>query len=204
MKNQSKFIITALIVCFSNIAMAKGGVEFKAEASGNNTFVLKLQNPEQETIRVSLKDLNGVTLHKEMYSQTGVNHPYNLKNLPEGRYILVVQYDDLIQMQPIKKQDDVLLIEDDSIQTILPPQIDQSAGYLDVKMIYPTNLSVYLEIKDDLGNVLYGRRVRSNGEVQKRFNLKQLESGEYQFSLDIDGPLVDHRYTEHIRLMAGQ
>lgn len=200
MKNRSNFIIAVLIVCFSNIAMAKASVRFTAEVSSSNTFVLKLKNPEETTVQVTLKDLDGINLHEEIYSNSGISQQYNLKNLPQGDYALIVRHDDLINILPITKKRDLLVIENEKLQTISPPRIDQNTGYLDIKMIRPSNLSVYLEIEDDYGHVLYGRRVKSEGQFRKRFNLKQLENGSYHFSVAIEGAALKHTYTELISL----
>ena len=201
MKTGTILVFSALFLCFFHAGMAKGGTDFKAEVSDENTFVLKLQNPGEQKIRVSFMDLDGVTLHEEMYSRSRVDRKYDLQNLPQGSYVLVIKDSDRILMQPITKTENVLLIDGDSIQTILPPQIDYSARCLNVKMDFPRDTHVYVQIEDNFGHILYGGGLNSEQKLESRFDLKQLESGDYHFSVFIEGNLFDHEYTENIRLV---
>lgn len=204
MKTGSTFIVTALLLCFFNAGMATGGIGFKAEVAGQNSFVLKLRNPGEEKIQVSFMDLNGVTLHEELYRESGVSQKFDLRNLPQGAYVLVVQHEDIIQIQPITKKEDVLQINGNNVQTILPPQIDQSSTFLDVKMDFPTDLSVYVQIEDNFGNVLYGGNVNSQEQLKRRYDLQHLASGDYHFSVFIEGALLYHHYTEDFKLIASR
>ncbi len=200
MKTASIFVITALFLCFFHAGRASGGADFQAEVSDPNTFVLKLQNPGEQKIRVSFLDLDGVTLHEELYSRSQVDRKYNLKNLPEGSYVLVVENDGLIQLQPITKTEDWLIIDADSAQTILPPQIDISARYLNVSMDFPSDTHVYVQMEDHFGQVLYEGDFNSREQLQTRFDLNQLGTGDYSFSVFVEGNVFDHQYTEIINL----
>ena len=190
-----------MFLCFFHAARANGGPDFKAEVADPNTFVLKLQNPGEQKVRVSFLDVEGVTLHEELYSRSLVDRKYNLKNLPQGSYVLVVENDGLIQLQPITKTQDRLIIDGDSIQTILPPQIDISTRYLDVKMDLPTDTYVYVQMEDHTGQVLYaGAFNAAEEQLQTRFDLNQLDTGDYSFSVFVEGDVFDHEYTETINL----
>ena len=200
MKNTGTFIIIALLLGFANLALASGRVALSVKAIDQTTFELSLENPKRSEVQVSLKDLSGISLHEGVYSQSEINLEFHLKALPLGSYVLVLKYEGLIQMQPISIRHDSLLIEPGQGEIIFPPQIDLSVGYLDIRMNCPESLSAYLEIRDEDGHVLYRRSARSKGEVQKRFNLKRLEKGEYQIALEIRDAVLEHRYTELISL----
>jgi len=148
--------------------------------------------------------LEGVTLHEEVYSRPNVDRTYDLHQLPEGSYVLVVEKEGLIQLQPITKLETGLRIEGDSLQTILPPQIDVSSRMLDVKMDFPTDTHVYVQIEDHFGQVLYGGDLSTVQKLQTRFDLNQLETGNYHFSVFVEGDVFDHQYTENIVLAAAR
>lgn len=204
MKNRSLFIAFVLLLCFGNTAIAKGNVDFNTAVSSSSSFVFQLSNPEQAAVQVTLRDLDGVTLHQATFNEAGISHQYNLKNLPRGAYVLIVQCEDLIQVQPITISKSGLVIDSGALQTIAPPKIEQNSSFLDVQMTCPPSLSVYLEVEDASGNVLYGRYIQSKGAFQKRFNLKELEDGQYHFSIAIEGAGLDHQYEELIKVAGGQ
>lgn len=200
MKTHCYFFITALLLCVTSLAKAGSDVEFAAEVSSSNSFVLRLDNPVEAKVQVSLKDRNGYTLHEEGYGQSNIRHTYNLKNLPLGEYVLIVQFNDIIQLQPISKTEGDLEIDPQKRQRVLPPEMDYTSGYLNLSMIYPEDLSVYVKVEDDFGHVLYHRNQKANGQVQQRFNLNQLENGLYHFSVNIDGDYWDHTYSKPLSL----
>lgn len=201
MTNKSNFFLTALFICITSFSMAMGGVTFTAEAQGGNRFVLTLQNPGKTTVEVLVKDVNGRTLQDNTYLQSGIQREYDLTGLPAGGYYMILKYDDLIEVQPITKTRDQLVIDHDEVETIAAPEIVLKGRSLNVTMDHLRGLSLFVKIEDDLGNVLYWKREEPSGLFQQQFDLSRLAGGRYHFSLALKGNVFVYRFSEVITLV---
>lgn len=201
MKNTIKFLISTALLCFiSNITIANEGATFSVNVAEKNMINLQFSDANKSQIEVTIIDVFGIILLDEVLTQKKVNHrKYDLNNLPIGDYTLVVAYDDVIKIQTIKKDIDSIEIESDKVQTIYEPTIRQHDKYVDLNMASNANQKVYLEIRDFEGHVIYSDHNQSTGSLEKRFNLENLESGQYTFALGMIGIGINKEFAKTIK-----
>lgn len=200
MNFKSKFMISTILLCLiSLVAIAKDQSNFSVKATEANSFVLQLTHVKEAQIQVTLKDVEGETLYNETRLQSSLDQQkYDLRKLPIGDYTLVVVYDGVIKIQPIKKRKDILEIKVEELQTIFQPVFRQHSGYLDLNMLCLSDLNISLKISDAEGNMIYRESVQPNGTLQKRFNLSMLDNGNYTFTVEVDDYVVNEEFVELI------
>jgi len=200
MKKTIKFLTTTAFVCFISImAIANERSTFSVNVAEKNMIHLQLSNTQESQIEVSLIDAFGVLLLDEVLTENKVNHrKYDLHNLPIGCYTLVVAYDNVIKIQTIKKDLETIEIESDKIQTISQPTYRQHAKYVDLNMPCLAKQRFYLKIKDNDGNVIYNNMNERNETLEKRFNLEQLDAGNYTFAVGMIGTGINKVFTQTI------
>ncbi|MFT4666959.1 MAG: hypothetical protein ACI9XB_003927 [Gammaproteobacteria bacterium] len=198
---KSKILITTVMLCFASmVSMAEDLSVFSVKVADKSSFVLKLTNIKQAKIQVTLKDEKGATLYNETLMQASLDQKkYDIGKLSSGNYTLVVAYDAVIKVQPIKKGK-VLEIEAEDLQTIFQPCIRQHSQYLDLDMLCLSDLKISLKITDVDGNVIYKELVQPKGSLQRRFNFSTLEYGLYSFTLIIEDPVLYKEFSETIVL----
>lgn len=181
-----KLLVTSSLICFFNLmAMANEASVFSIKNAGSNSISLQVKNVIQAQIQMTLKDMSGVVLHDETISKNRINNrKYDLRNLPTGRYSVIVSYDNVIKVQKIKKEFDRIDIDTDNVQTMFRPTFIENADYLDLNMLSLSKQRISLMIKDDEGHVIYNKRNQIDGSFQKRFNLSELKEGNYTFMVE--------------------
>lgn len=181
-----KLLVTSSVMCFfSLMAMANEASVFSIKNAGSNSISLQVKNVIQAQIQMTLKDMSGVVLHDETISKNRINNrKYDLRNLPTGRYSVIVSYDNVIKVQKIKKEFDRIDIDTDNVQTMFRPAFIENADYLDLNVLSLSKQWISLMIKDDDGHVIYNKRNQIDGSFQKRFNLSELKEGSYTFMVE--------------------
>ena len=198
---KSKFLLTTAILCLTGMVAKAGELSvFSVTVADKNAFLLQLTHVEQAQIQVSLMDANGVTLHTETLNQHRVDQrKYDIHELPSGNYSLVVAYDAVVKIQPIKKGYETLEIEPAALQTVFQPVIRQNSMYLDLDMLcLSESLEVSLKIIDAEGRVVYNEVIQPRGALQKRFNLSKLDKGVYTFSVGLVDNVQIKEFTKDI------
>lgn len=188
MISKSKFLLTIAILCFTGmVAVAGNAPVFSVKVVDPNAFLLQLTDVEQAQIQITLRDANGATLHTETLKQNRVDQrKYDIKELPAGNYSLIVAYDAVIKIQPIKKGFDTLEIDAVDLQTVFQPVIRQNSAHLYLDMLcLSEDVEISLAIKDAEGRVIYDEVVQPKGALQKRFNLSRLGKGTYTFTVGV-------------------
>ena len=194
--NFKMILNTVLFSMFSLITLASNISELTVKISDPNTIALNVSNVIDAEIHVTLKDAFGETLHDETLAQNNINsRKYNLRQLPTGNYTLLVSYDDVIKIQSIKKENSH--IETISMQTITSPKFIQHKEYVDMYITCSTDLDLSIEMRDEADNTIFSDN-GNLGTVQKRFNLSQLENGEYKFFVRVSGNTVYKEFTQEI------
>lgn len=200
MKLKNKLFTLLLLLSFTSMTTSAKDVSvITIFSTDKNSFILRLSNTTAEQIQVTLKDNEGAILHEETIMQSGLkNRKYNLRNLPLGKYLLMVAYDDVIKVQPIKKENKILKIEAEEMQTIFQPTFTSHPEHIDLDMPCLTDAKVLLKIMDKDGNVIYKEKTQSNGRLKRRFDLSQLEEGDYIFYVKVIDTLINEGFSELI------
>lgn len=193
-----KIKFLTVILCFCTLIIKAGDKSIlTVKVAENSSLVLQLSNVKEAQIQVTLKDLYGVTLHDETLMQHNLDlRKYNLQELPSGSFSLIVAYDDVIKIQPIKKENDVILIEEDKVQTIFRPTFRQHDTYVDLNMLCLSDKKLTIMIEDDKGQIIYSEVNQPKGTLEKRFNLSKLAEGSYSFSVRFSGHILNREFKE--------
>ena len=198
-KMTNKLFIPLLILCLSTNVQAADQAEFSIEAENSNSFVIQLTNVKQAHIEITLRDAHGEQLHTETLTQKSIKRrQYNLSNLPQGVYPLVVSYDEVTKIQPIYKEDNWLILVPEELQTIYRPILRQDDSYLDIWMTCFCDTEIRLEILDSEGHVLFKEFVKPEGYFQRRFNLSLLEEDLYTVKLSTVDISINKRFQEMV------
>jgi hypothetical protein len=180
-------LTTAFISLASILVKAEDVSTFSIKGSDNNSFSVQLQNVKNPEIKVSFKDSKGYTLYDETVMQSSLNQKrFNIKDLPTGKYTLIVAYDNIIKIQPIVKSYKAIEIKAEDANTIYEPVFRQHSDYLDINMLCLNKLKYSLSITDNEGHVIYSATTDPNKSLQKRFNLSSLTSGSYTFGIEVN------------------
>ena len=83
------------------------------------------------------------------------------------------------------------------MQTITSPKFIQHKEYVDMYITCSTDLDLSIEMRDEADNTIFSDN-GNLGTVQKRFNLSQLENGEYKFFVRVSGNTVYKEFTQEI------
>ncbi len=193
-----KLIILSLVLSFTSLSIfATDNSTFSIEVVDENTFAIDLANIKQAEIKIRIKDPFGTIIYDEKLMDSSLHQKkYDLKKLPLGNYTLLVAYDDVFKIQSINKNLEKIEIDSEDLQTIYQPVFRQHAIYIDLHMLCLTDLSIYLKIKDNEGNIIYTEINQPSGPLEKRFNFSRLEAGKYSFSVEIEDALFYNEFNE--------
>ena len=193
-------IFTVILCLISMVTMANELFVFSVKKTDVNTIALQLTHVNQPEINVNLKDANGNTLYQETLEQNRLEErKYDLHQLPFGDYTLIVAYDHVLKIQPIRKDYNSLEISADEVYTIFQPTFRQHDEYVDLNMLCLGKQKLAVRITDSEGNVIHSERNLSNGSFQKRFNFSQLTKGNYTITLGIDDAIINKEFKQLIK-----
>lgn len=195
---KSLFLATIMLALFQTPVLANNVANLVSiHSSLNTTFTLHLPNASQSSSHMILRDSDGLVVHDEKIKR-GVEHRmFNLKNLPDGEYILSVAYDSTTNWEHIFVQDGSLRLEKD-LKTITSPAIMLNDSKLDLNMLCFADAKVSVSIWDESGQLLSKEYFDANGNIQRRYNLEELEEGDYYISVSLNKALIDFEFEKLI------
>lgn len=168
-----------------------------------HSFVLRLDQVTDAGIQVQIKDQRGFVLHEEELSQQQAkNRRYDLRNLPAGNYVMIVDFDNQIKVQPIIKSNTAIEVDNDLAETVIKPSLNYSNGLLDANFFAGAATAVDVKIQDNEGLVVYQEHQALDSPFHKRYNLTQLPFGEYTFYFKVNYGIAQLNFSEHISIQA--
>lgn len=120
MRSILKMATFILVLLTANNAFANTGKPlFKIKDSGEKTFYLETFEMSSTFVEVKIQDENGKTLFAEYAIHTAnFERKYNLSELVNGTYYLVVKSDTTTQLLPISITETGLEIEFEDLETM--------------------------------------------------------------------------------------
>lgn len=195
----SNYFLTLLFLILTIAAKASGDIGITAVPVGSSSFILILPEGQTGMAFISLKDQSGEVLHEEAVNLYKANNrEYNLESLPIGKYILIVEYNDVLNIQPINKATRTLKIEQSERKTIFEPTFRSTPGYMEVSLNSTPGFNLFFTIVDSDGNHIYSEKFESNEDFIQRFNLTKLKMGTYTFLLTLEGEGINRMYSEEL------
>lgn len=147
-------------------------------------FALKLTDLQNELHTVQIKDKNNFVIWTDrVQGKTTFGKFYNLENLPQGEYFLVVESPEKIILQPILANGRFLKIDTNLQEEIFKPVVVCKADYLDVNMLYFEKDKIQFQIRNKKGELFYDTSFHAFGSVNKRLNIHDLPKGKYQLTI---------------------
>ena len=203
----SWWAIILLIALFTNQLQAETSLQIKYKYEYLKAFALTLENVENQTNLIQLKDANGITLiAEEVAQQAAFGRMYNLENLPEGNYNLVVENDQKVLIQPIIINRRFLTIDKATQKEILKPAILVETDFIAINMLHFEKGAISITLKNKKGEVVFSNSFKPYGSLNKQLNIRNLPEGNYSFAIQTNAYRVTKDFTKGLQpvLLAGE
>ena len=195
-----KTLLSLAFVLISSLTMlANGPVNYSATVVDQYTFVLKLDEVINADIQVKIADQRGYILYEEQLAQHSIDYrKYDLRNLPSGNYVLLVEFDNQIKVQPILKTRASLELDNNLAETVLMPSLNYDEGYMNANFFTEGAIAIGVKILDNEGNLVYAEDQQLASPFHKRYDLTQLPTGAYTFRIQINNGITKLNFTEQV------
>ncbi|NNE29173.1 MAG: hypothetical protein HKN16_06030 [Saprospiraceae bacterium] len=156
--------------------------------TSEKAFSLQVSNAVNEEVQVSIIDGYGEIVYSHRFvDEKDISRTYNLTKLPEGDYSLNVEKPQSLWIQPLAIEAGMLQIQEQALKTVFKPTIRAHEDLVDFDLLCPVNSEVKIRIFDESEEKpLYTETLETEGSLQKRFNLSQLEDGHYLMDVQIN------------------
>ncbi len=175
----------AIILClttFTNQLQAETNLQITYKYEYLKAFSVKLENLQNQIHSIQLKDANGITLIEEtVVNQVAFGRMYNLENLPEGSYNLVVENDRKLTIQPVIIHRRFLTIDKAVQKEIFKPAIIVKSDLIAINMLHFEKEAISITLEDQDGAVVFSDSFKSYGSLNKQLNISNLPEGNYSF-----------------------
>lgn len=202
-----KWAMILLVALFTNQLQAETNLQIKYKYEYLKAFAVTLQSLENQTHSIQLKDANGITLITEkIVQQAEFGRMYNLENLPEGNYNLVVENDQRVLIQSISIHRRFLTIDKAARKEILKPAILVENNFIAINMLHFEKEVISITLKNRKGQVVYRDSFKSYGSLNKQLNISDLPKGNYSFVIQTNAYEVTKNFTKGLQpvLLAGE
>lgn len=177
-------VILIAAVCLNSFTVTAGSPSIVK--STDKSFSVFFDDWNESDLTVQLKDLTGFVLMTDNVTDEKVTgKKYNLKNLPTGDYVLEISGDQKVMTQALSLNDEEVTISDNS-DLYYAPTVTIDEDKLDLNVL-SLSKDVEVQIRDQEGNVVFKTDLGSQISVNKRFDLSQLDNGEYAISVYQNG-----------------
>lgn len=200
----------ALLLCFTfttNQLFADTHLQLQYKYEYLKAFAVTMQNLEHNTHSIELKDMNGVVLIQEKINQqTEFGRMYNLEELPEGTYRLVVENEQQIIIQPITINRRFLTINRMEQKEIIKPAIKVTMDVIAINMLHFEKEAISFFIKNDQGETIYTDSFNIFGSLNKQLNISRLARGGYDLLVQTNAYTVTKHFNNENRsaLLVGE
>ena len=191
MKNFSSLVLTLLFVVASTTAQATiteplpikdVKIVTAKEQQKINVFFNQFK---AEEVTIKVKDLNGYVLFTERVKGTlKYAKTYDLTNLPSGKYQLVLSDNikEYIQIISIANSG-VVTVESTAANVVYNPTVLVKDKHLDLNILLAIEDDIKVSILNEDGEELFTETNADTFKIEKRYNLQDLESGDYTLKL---------------------
>lgn len=180
--------IMALAISTGLFVGAFGSVPYvKVTSYDAKKFFVIVKGVEAAPVQISLKDTQDFELFNETYKR-GDDYlkGFDLESLPDGEYFLEIENSQNLQVFTLSIINDKLFIHHDNPVAIARPTIIQRGNKVDVAVL-KTGTPLKLSILNMANDIIFQDKVTSSGNLNKRYDMSQLDPGNYTLRIDVDG-----------------
>ncbi len=184
-----------IMLFFVNMAIANTGTNpgFAIKASYGKAFVLFHESAGLTDFEIRLKGTDGQLIFEEDVKKTSnFARKYNLENVSEGAYFLLIENEQMLRIQPITIKKNKLDIDQTLLKVIYKPHYNFDGDYVDMTMLNSDGNVVKLVLENNYGEELLSETISGKGSLQKRYDVTRLKTGYYTFWVKIDDFAFDH------------
>lgn len=135
----------------------------------------------QDRMEVSLVNAAGQVIFREMVRSDRYAKAFNLQDLEEGDYTVIVAARDREVRQPFTLLGQTVSMDERRRMELLLPQIRLQENAVDLNLSNPQVGQVRVSIIDRGGDLVFEDAIGPVVHVQRRYNLSKLPSGDYTF-----------------------
>ena len=180
----SKLILILLFAAVNTGLMAVpiSAVDIPVHISPMNKWIIvDKDNWKTPQVGVSIRKEDGTILIQENIS---VSKKYNLKNLPDGNYVLDLEDGQQIRTQSLQVDGDILYSKD--ISTIYKPHLVINQDYINMNLM-TQGQKADISIQNAESNTVFSEKISNEVSATRRYNIKDLPAGNYIFKVSLNG-----------------
>ncbi|MDZ4707429.1 MAG: T9SS type A sorting domain-containing protein [Saprospiraceae bacterium] len=175
-----KILFLVVLVAAVNTGLFAADLPVRIMAS-SKLIIIEKDQWKAPSIEITISEANGnVLVHENIKKSTR----YNLKHVPDGNYILEIEDNQKVKIQQLAIQQGSLLSE--GVSTIYKPVIRTQDGKLDLNLMAQGQDAV-ITIRNSDNRATFTEHIKNEVSVTRRFNLEELEPGEYYIDVAISG-----------------
>jgi len=187
MKETVKNLALALIFMLPPMILNAADGGYNITISKGNIILISFEDIKSEKAFIRLIDADGFQLWSDVIKNKNIyKKQFNLYQLPEGRYTIILTDGDIIHTQEIEKIIDKVFVIDQATTSVLEPQSYLTNGYFNVT--YPDGISKLRQVsfQNEMGDEFFVDYPDYDADFGKSYNLKELIPGTYTVILKTD------------------
>ena len=168
----------------SLLASATGNLKIETD-SNEKSIHLSFHPNTKSDVLIQIKDNNDAILHTEkVVNQKFFAKKFNLKNLPEGTYYLVVTDELKEVVQPIEILVSKVAMDPDTRMEYYKPVYRFQDNKLDINLLALNNADINLEVFDFENQLVFSKTFENTDKTfGQRFDLSKLANGKYSIKI---------------------
>ncbi|MEM9299844.1 MAG: hypothetical protein AAGA64_15880 [Bacteroidota bacterium] len=172
-------VVAMMLMGVSTFAM--GSEPFvKVSAAGNKEFTLFINEVNAPAVVVSLKNISGNTLYKEvLLSKDKYSKLYDLTALPVGSYTLEVDEDTRINTWSVELSSEGLSVDLNAKKEFFKPQIVEKDNVLGISFFNKTNETLEISVLNDRNEEIFTEELAEDLVIMKQYDLSKFDRGRY-------------------------
>ena len=159
----------------------------------DKTFVLNTNDWNTNEVVVSFLTSEGNEIYTEVFAPSDNKlRKYNLKQLPQGDYKVVVSDDfKSITYDFLIKNEELVQLTESDVSFV--PQVLTTEDRIDINLL-SLSKKVKIYLNDAQGHNLYNTVVKNSPIVTKRMNISKLERGNYTLEISVGDKWYTHTF----------
>ena len=145
-------------------------------------FLLSIKAKGQGKVNIQFVDAQAQLLFStEVKNRERFNHKFQLNDLPNGDYKLIVEDELKSTEQQVNIRYDGVDIDPSTRQHLYKPfvKVNQKNNWLDLNWLLAEKGNFQLKISDEASNVVYTDQIKEAWAVHKRYDVKAFPKGNY-------------------------